>query len=409
MKYTVTERRTACRVCGSDRLVPFLELPDVPLTDEFLREDELGTEFLWPVRVYFCERCCLVQTLHDVDVADYYRDYQYSVALSPFAQRFIRRLAEEVWRRYQLGPGDAVVEVGSSDGTQLACFRTLGARVFGFEPSAPLAQIARNRGIPVAERLFDEQADQDISADLLPVQVVLLTYTFDHLPDPMNFLGAVRRVLDPERGVLVIEVHDLEKIVERREYCLLEHEHTAYYTVATMQMVLRRVGFELIDTSLVPEAERRGNSLLVVAAVQGSTLASQAFPTLPLKSLGIADTYVDFGGAVQNSLLRLRELVQGKCRQGLRLAGYGAGGRGVITLATTAQPGDFAYVCDKNPSFHGYYTPGAHVPVYGPERLLADPVDEVIVFSFGYFQEIYEDLTDFRARGGQLISLLDLL
>lgn len=408
MKYVVTER-PACRVCGSNRLVRFLELPDMPLTDEFLRQDEFGTEFMWPVRVYFCEHCCLVQTLHDVNMEDYYRDYQYSVALSPFAQRFMRRIAGAVWQQYQFRCGDTVVEVGSSDGTQLACFQARGARVFGFEPSAPLAQIACSRGIPVAQRLFDEHVDQDIPRDLLPVQVVLLTYTFDHLPDPMSFLGAVRRVLDPERGVLVIEVHDLEKIMEQREYCLFEHEHTAYYTVTTMQMVLRRAGFELIDISLVPEAERRGNSLLVVATVQGSTLASQALPTFSLGSLGIADTYVHFGGAVQNSLLHLRELVQGKRQKGLRLAGYGAGGRGVITLATTAQPRDFAYVCDKNPSFHGYYTPGAHVPVYGPERLLIDPVDEVTVFSFGYFEEICEDLIDFKARGGQLISLLDLL
>lgn len=408
MKYTAAER-TACRVCGSDQLVRFLELPDMPLTDEFLREDELGTEFMWPVRVYFCKHCCLTQTLHNVNAEDYYQDYQYSVALSPFAQRFMQRLAEEVWQRYQFRSGDTVVEVGSSDGAQLACFQTLGAKVFGFEPSAPLAQIARNRGIPVAQRLVTPQAAQDIPAGFLPTQVLLSTYTFDHLPDPMGFLTTVRRVLDPKRGVLILEVHDLEKIVERHEFCLFAHEHTTYYTAATMQMVLRRAGFELISISLVPEVERRANSLLVAAVVQGSPLASRALPTLSLGALARADTYVAFGHVVQASLLRLRELVQGKRQQGIRLAGYGAGGRGVMALAVTAQPGDFAYVCDKNPVFHGLYTPGAHVLVDSPDRLLSDSVDQVIVFSFGYFREIYDDLVEFRARGGQLISLLDLL
>ncbi len=408
MKYVVTER-AACRVCGSDQLVRFLQLPEMPLTDDFLREEQLRSEFLWPLRIYFCECCHLTQTLHDVDAGDYYRDYQYSVALSPFAQRFMRRLAEEVWQRYQFKPGDAVVEVGTGDGTQLGCFRALGAKVFGFEPSAPLIQAARRRGIPVAQRLFGEHAEQDIPSDLLPVQVVLLTYTFDHLPDPMGFLGAARKVLDPERGVLVIEVHDLEKIVERREFCLFAHEHPTYCTPATMQMVLRRAGFVLISTSLVPEAERRGNSLLIAAAPQRSAFASGALPTLPLGSLGIADTYDAFGHTVQDGLLRLRELVQGKRRQGLRLAGYGAGGRGVMTLAAIARPGDFAYVCDKNPAFHGLYTPGAQVLVDNPNRLLSDPIDEVIVFSFGYFREIHHELAEFRARGGQLTSLLDLL
>lgn len=408
MKYTVTER-IACRVCDSDRLVCFIEIPDMPLTDDFLREDELGTEFLWPIRAYFCEYCGLVQTLHDLDAEDYYQVYQYSVALSPFAQRFMQRLAEKVWDQYRLQPGDTVVEVGSGEGKQLACFQNLGARVFGFEPSATLAQISLSRGIPIAQRLFTPQTALDIPVDFLPVKVFLSTYTFDHLPDPMSFLSNVRTVLDPERGVLILEVHDLEKIIDRHEFCLFAHEHTTYYTAATMQMVLRQAGFELINSNLVPEVERRGNSLLVVATIKGSTLSAQALPKLPLGSLGIADTYMALGDARRNSLRRFQESVKEKRERGKRLAGYGAGGRGVMTLAAAARPSDFVYVCDKNPAYHSLYTPGVHILVDSPDRLLSNSVDEVVVFSFGYFREIYNDLAEFRARGGKLISLLDLI
>jgi hypothetical protein len=261
----------------------------------------------------------------------------------------------------------------------------------------------------VAQCLFTPQAIHEIPADLLPVRVLLLTYTFDHLPDPMGFLTTVQKVLDPERGVLILEVHDLERIKERHEFCLFAHEHTTYYTAATMQMVLRRAGFELISLNLVPEHERRGNSLLVAAAPQGSTFAPGVRPAISPGLLGITDTYLAFGRAIQDSLLRFRELIQDKRQRGVRLAGYGAGGRGVMTLAATTRPGDFAYVCDKNPAFHGYYTPGSHVLVDSPDRLLVDPVDELIVFSFGYFREIYDELAEFRARGGKLISMLNLL
>lgn len=408
MKYRVIERKT-CRVCGSERLTQFLELPNMPLTDELLRADQLGSEFLYPIRVYFCENCFLTQTLHDVDMHDYYRDYRYTVALSPFAQRFMRRLAEQVWRMYRFEPGDVVIEVGSGDGAQLRHFRDLGARVFGFEPSAPLAQIARSQGIEISPHLFGDQAEQDIPRDALPVQIVLLTYTFDHLPDPIGFLSAVKRVLDPERGILVIEVHNLEKIIARREFCLFEHEHTSYYTAATMQTVLRRVGFELISIDLLPESERRGNSLLAVATLQGSRLASRAIFPRPPASLECASSYVTFGNAIQSSLDGLRAFIHNRRARGIRLAGYGAGGRGVMTLAAITQPGDFAYVCDKNPAFHNRYTPGAHVPVVSTQRLVQDPVNQVIVFSFGYFDEIYDELAEFRTSGGQLISLLDLL
>jgi SAM-dependent methyltransferase len=380
----------------------------MPLTDDLQSGPELGSEFLWPIRVYFCEQCSLVQTLHDVDTSDYYRDYQYSVAQSQFASDFMRTLAKKIWFNYRLNAGDAIIEVGSSDGAQLACFQELGARAFGFEPSAPLVDIARGRGIPVIARLFDEQALQAIPPDLLPAQVVLLTYTFDHLADPLPFLNMVSRVLDPERGILVIEVHDFDKIAERREFCLFAHEHAAYYTLSTIQSVLRRAGFELVDIDLVPEAERRGNSLLVAAALSGSPLAAAS--SIHPEGLGWRrEDFLAFGQAVRDSLQRVREFISSKRQRGVRLAGYGAGGRGVMTLAATAQSGDFAYVCDKNAAFHGRYTPRAHVLVDSPARLLTEPVDEVVVFSFGYMREIYKDLGEFRSRGGLLVSLLDLL
>ncbi len=398
-----------CRICGSGEVKEFLNLPDMPLIDDYLREEALGTEFIWPIRIFFCLECGQAQTLHDIDERAYYDDYQYSPALSPFTQRFMQRLAEEIWRRYEYKPGDTVVEVGSSDGSQLSYFKNLGANVLGFELSTPLGQESRQRGVEVVQRMFGDSASEDIPADMLPVQVVVTTYTFDHMPDPLGFLKSAKKVLDPRRGLLVIEVHDLETIIERREFCLFAHEHPGYYSTRTMQGVMRRAGFELLDVDLVPEAERRGNSLLVAATPVGSELASGALPTMPLDPRSLESGYMEFGKSVQASLEGLREFVESRRKAGVRLAGYGTGGRGVMTLAAVARPEDFAYVCDKNPGFHGRYTPGSHIPIHSPERLLTDPVDEVIVFSFGYFQEISEELKEFTNRGGKLISLLDIL
>jgi SAM-dependent methyltransferase len=410
MKYQVTER-SACRVCGSDRLVRFLDLPDMPMSDDMPRPEQRGSEFLWPIRVYRCEGCGTTQTLHDVEVRDYYQEYHYSAAFSPLMQRFMKQLAQEVWQRYGFQEGEVAVEVGSGDGAQLACFQALGARVFGFEPSAPLVEASQKRGVPVVQRLFTEDAEADIPPNMLPVQVILLTYTFDHLPDPVRFLASVRKVLDPEQGVLVIEVHDLEKIIRRREFCLFEHEHATYCTAATMQALLRRAGFELINIDLVPEQQRRGNSLLVVAALQGSKLASQALPTLRDKPpLDDAKSYRAFGEEVHRSIGRFRNWVKASRRAGRRIAGYGAAGRGILTLAAVADPGDFAYVCDKNTSLHGYSTPKSHVPIVGLSRVFEEPrVDEIVVFSFGYFKEIAADLAEYTAKGGKLVSMLDLL
>lgn len=408
MKLSVNQR-AACRVCGGHKLCKFLEFSDMPLTDDLLKIGEIGTEFRHPLRVYVCEDCHLVQTQHDVD-ATYYKDYYYSVSFSPFAQRFMQNLAKALLELYALKPGDSVLEVGSSDGLQLQCFKNLGARVFGFEPSESLARISRSRGIGVAQTLFSPETVQLVPADLLPLKLVLLTYTFDHLSDPLAFLKSVKEVLDPTRGLLIIEVHDLAKIIERREYCLFEHEHPTYYSADTMCSVLRQGGFKLLNVNLISAQLRRANSLLVVAAPEGSPYQSGTDTNTKLEYLSNLSTYKRFTREVERSLGHFHEFLRSERSRGRRLAGYGAGGRGIATLAMNGVGSqEIAYLCDMNSSIHGYYTPKSHLPLVGPEHLLEDWVNEVIVFSFGYMQEIATELSEYTAQGGKLISLLELL
>ncbi len=401
--------RSRCRLCGSDDVAEFLSLGDAPFTDDFVAPSSAGREFTAPLSVWVCRACWTAQTQHDVEVGEYYRDYNYSVAASPFAQTFMRRLAQETMARYGLGPGATVLEIGSGDGAQLAHFQALGAHVLGFEPSADLCAASRARGVPVNQRLFDARTAAEIGNDMLPADAIVLTYTFDHLPDPLPFLEAVRGVLHPERGVLVIEVHDLERIMQRRETCLFEHEHSVYLTRRSFRRLLERAGFELLTTELLPDHERRGNSLLVVAAVEGHRHAADAPEDGPA-NLERWETYAGFAEEVRRSHDALRRYIRDARAAGRRIAGYGAGGRGVMTLAGAGLgPGDVAYLCDRSPHAHGLLAPGSHVPICGPDRLAQDPVDELIVFSYGYLDEIREQLASELAASPRLTSVLDLL
>lgn len=410
MNCFTVKRLSGCRHCGSSELLKFLTLSSLPLPDEFVRtREDFDGEFLGPVDIYLCRQCGLVQTQHDVNVGAYYRDYQFTTGSSGFSNTFMRELAEEIFRRFAVKPGETVVEVGSGDGLQLSHFQTLGARVIGFEPSEALCKASRERGVPVLNQLYVPGSERDIPTEMRPARAVVLTYTFDHLPDPVAFAKSVRPMLDPRRGLLIIEVHDFEKIFERREFCLFAHEHSIYPTAATLQMLLRSAGYETLEVGLLPENHRRGNSLLVVATPSGSELAADALPTLDKGKEADAEACLAFGTRVMASLEGLRQYVAKRRAAGKRLAGYGAGGRGVMTLAATATAEDYLYVCDQNQSFHGFLTPGAHIPVVPPEQVFADPPDELIVFSFGYLAEIRARYADFERSGGRITSLLDLL
>lgn len=412
--WMIHERET-CRACGASELEEFLAFPDLPFTDDFVVPGSaVGSEFRNRLSIHWCSACATVQTRHDVDVSEYYRDYRYTVAGSQFASRFMDQLADTVISRFGLRRDAVVLEIGSGDGAQLAAFQRRGCRVLGFEPSFDLTEASRAADVPVLQCLFDNDGAALIPGELQPADAVVLTYTFDHLPDPVEFLRVVGRVLDPERGVLIVEVHHLGDIVTRAETCLFEHEHSVYLTPLTVSRMLARAGFVLLSTALVPDAQRRGNSLLFAAAPIGTRHAADASASDPVlatwKRYDERSTYVAFASDAEARLRALREYVRDARAAGKTVAGYGAGGRGVLTIAQAGLTADdIAYVCDGNRAFHGKLMPGSRVPVVSPSQLQLEPVDEVIVFSYGYIDEIRASQAAVEASGTRFSSLIDLL
>lgn len=407
LRMTPTDR---CRICGSSSVRPFVDFTDYPLADNILDSPDDPREVLARYQAHWCADCRTAQNLTDFDWSSYYGAYDYTVSTSGFARAFMEQLAESVIARYGLSPGASVVELGSGDGYQLDCFRRRGLRVFGYEPGRGLAEAARQRGVATTTALFKTETLGEIPADLRPVSVFLSSYTFDHLPDPLGALRAMRSVLAPRDGLVIIEVHDLEQIIARREACLLCHEHTIYLSRESLGRLMARAGLKLISVDLVPDAQRRGNSLLAVGVPDESPRQPELPPNAALAALDRWETYERFGGEVAAAHAGLAEYVQQRVQAGQRVAGYGASARAISTLALAGlSAAEVEFVCDANPALHGRFLPRSHVPIRPPAALLDEPIDEVIVFAYGYMDEIRTALQAFTARGGRLVSLLDLL
>jgi len=402
--------KSGCRVCGSKNVKSFLSLPNMPFTDDFVSSEDLGQEFQADINIYVCLDCLVAQTQHDVDVADYYQNYQYSVGGSKFATTFMSNLAgASIENYFKQVPKPRVLEIGSGDGEQLISFKELGCDVLGYEPSSYLAELAIKKGVPTVQGLFDKDSIDKLPDDFQKVDIILLSYTFDHIPEPTELLRVAGKILDDRQGVLIIEVHDLEKIFERSEFCLFEHEHSIYLTPSTAQSLLSLEGFSLINFDILPEQSRRANSLLFVATKNNSLLA-------PLKLEPIENlTFNDFGfyenqaKLINDRIKNLESFIDSRKRQGRKIAGYGAGGRGVMTLAAISNASSLEYLVDKNPKGENIFTPKSHVPVFGINKLKEDPVDDIIVFSFGYMKEIKEDLRVFGYSSEQFYSMIDIL
>jgi SAM-dependent methyltransferase len=391
-----------CRVCGDAALANVVVLEQMPLTDEFISIGNLGKkEYLENINIFECQHCGLVQNPAEFDHERYYQDYQYSSGHSNFVQRFMLRYAEVICNAYEelnhKGPA-AVLEIGSGDGVQLSQFKMLSVqRVLGIEPSDFLAQIAIKSGIPTQIDLFGSHIKEKLTERF---DICLSSYTLDHVRSPVEYLQTAHELLN-EGGILAFEVHDLEKIIERTEYCLFEHEHTIYLTPGSASSLIKSHGFEVISINPISNDEVRGNSLIVIAKKVA----------IPLNDI-FCDTGVrnaplnDLNSHIKDTIFRIDAWIDSIPKEN-QLVGFGAGGRGVMTLAALNNSSRFKALFDSNYDSNRFLTPKTRIPIVGPDNWQEFADAYCLVFAFGYISEIKSQLTEKGFSSDKIFSLQD--
>ena len=96
-------------------------------------------------------------------------------------------------------------------------------------------------------------------------------------------------------------------------------------------------------------------------------------------------------------LIRLR-------RQGKRVAGYGAPGKGNTLLNYCGIRTDFLeFTVDRNPYKHGRFLPGTHIPIHPLERIRECRPDYILILPWNLKTEIVAQLAYAREWGAKFI------
>lgn len=402
MKEIKQTRISNCRICDANNFQEVILLLQMPLTDEFISKERIGKEFLADIHIAVCNSCGCTQNINDIDMREYYLDYTYSVHSSNIANLFMRTLSERVKTNYfSLRKNPKVIEIGSGTGEQLLEFKKLGFNVLGVEPSIKLAYYANSIGVKTLAVFFDENTKEFAELAFRKADIVVASYTFDHLPRPVEVLKNIHHILN-DNGILVIEVHNLELIRQRNEYCLFEHEHYTYLNEQTMTYLLNQNNFEVLTFDLLSENEKRANSLLVVAR------KTDKIVTCAINVSDEIEKTKNFNSEIKKSIERIDQwLLKNKY---FKIVAYGAGGRGIMTIAALNHQEIIKYIVDKNPKARNIFAPKSHLPVYSIDELENNRADKILIFSFGYYNEIVSELceiVDYTPE--QFTSILELL
>ncbi|WP_040478843.1 class I SAM-dependent methyltransferase [Longispora albida] len=393
-----------CRLCGAALTDTFVDLGMSPLCESYLAGENLDErESFYPLHVRLCPECLLVQLPAYVGGEDIFSDYAYFSSYSDSWVAHAKRYADTMIAKLGLGPGSLVTEVASNDGYLLQHFHAAGVPVCGVEPAGNVAEVARAKGIRTEVEFLGAETGAAVAAKHGRADLVAANNVYAHIPDITGFTQGLAALVKPD-GLVTLEFPHLLRLIERRQYDTIYHEHYQYYTLNTARKALASGGLHLVD---VEELDTHGGSLRVHARLTPHTPSERVEAVLAQEAkagLHDAEGHKGFAREVDKVKFDLLDFLIAARRAGKRVAGYGAPGKGNTLLNHCGIRADLLeYTVDRSPHKQGKFLPGTHIPIHAPERIAEDRPDYVLVLPWNLKTELDAQLAYVREWGGKLV------
>ena len=399
--------RGGCRCCGALLRHTFVDLGMSPLCESYLRADQLNDmEPFYPLHVYVCDQCFLVQLQEYVRPEAIFTEYAYFSSYSQSWLDHARRYTDKMIEELGLSGASHVIEVASNDGYLLQYFVARGIPALGIEPAVNVAETAITRGVPTLLKFFGRETARALVAEGRQADLLIGNNVLAQVPDINDFVAGMKIVLAP-RGVITLEFPHLMRLVAENQFDTIYHEHFSYFSLLSATRILAAHGLVVYD---VDELETHGGSLRVYACHAEDPLRPITPRVDTLRAHEIAagletlGYYADFADRVRETKQKLLDFLVAAKRAGKSIVGYGAPGKGNTLLNYCGIRTDFLdYTVDRNPYKHGKFLPGTHIPIHPPERIRETRPDFVLILPWNLRQEIVRQLAFIKEWGGQCL------
>jgi SAM-dependent methyltransferase len=379
-----------------------------PLCESYLRGDQLNQmEPFYPLHVWVCGRCWLVQLEEYVSPEAIFTEYAYFSSYSDTWLQHARTYAEQMTARFALAAHSQVVEIASNDGYLLQYFLQQGIPALGVEPAANVARVAQDKGVPTRVEFFGAASAQRMVAEGLAADLIAANNVLAQVPDLNDFVAGLRLLLKPG-GVITVEFPHLMQLMAGNQFDTIYHEHFSYFSLIAAEAIFAAHGLTLFD---VEELPTHGGSLRIYArhVADANKPVSARIDALRVqeeaRGFNTLAAYTAFDEQVKATKRKLLSFLIAARDAGKTVVGYGAPGKGNTLLNYCGIRTDLLdYTVDRNPYKQGMYLPGTHIPIHAPEKIMATQPDYVLILPWNFKDEIMHQMQVIRTWGGCFVT-----
>lgn len=398
------KKQRICRFCGEDLNKTFINLGAQPLSNSYV-SDEKQPENIYPLHVWVCGNCKLVQLEEYETPEEIFSEYSYFSSYSDSWLKHAKEYTDYMVERFGFNDKSHVVEIASNDGYLLQYFIEKGIPVLGIEPAKNVAAVAEQKGVTTLSEFFGVALANKLAkkqkADLLLGNNVLA-----HVPDINDFVEGMH-VLLADDGIITMEFPHLLQLIANNEFDTIYHEHFSYLSFSVVNQIFAVHGLKIFD---VEELETHGGSLRIFACHNNlnkydiSKSVAEMLRREETACLLDMTAYTHFEKRVQQTKRDLLSLLIQLKNAGKNIVAYGAAAKGNTLLNYCGIGTDFInYVVDKNPNKQGVFLPGSRIPVLAPDIIKQTKPDYVLVLPWNLKSEITEQLSYIKDWQGKFI------
>lgn len=395
-----------CRMCQSIQLYKFLDLGFTPLADQFRRKDQLlEVETYYPLEVFVCDNCGLVQLGYVVSPEILYRnDYPYESSTTATGKIHWNEFATSVVERFNLNKKDLVVDIGSNVGVLLSAFKDHGVRICGIDPAANIVRIAQGNNIETICDFFNQDSINEIVTRHGHASVITATNVFAHVDDLFTFMKNILDLLNDD-GIFIFEAPYFGNLIQHLEYDTIYHEHLSYLSLKPLILFFNKFNMEIFDLEF---RDIHGGSFRVYVGKKSkypvNAIINELLVQEEKNQIYSHEKLDNFADSVKQNRDELLWLLLSLKHENKKIAAVSAPAKG-MTLLNYCKIGDniIDFVTEKSKLKIGRFTPGMHIPVKPDEALLEEKPDYALLLAWNFADEIIKNNLLYLKNGGKFI------